>query len=238
MGQTGSGKTTLGAFLMRVRQYVLVPDAKGGDRTLDSLGWPRVRQWPLPRRYRDRVKDGEPVRVIIGIRVNSKEDFEKNAALLRKVIASVFGQGKWTLWCDEGQVLSDRRYVDAGDDLEKLLIIARDRLVSIVYSVQRPQIGRTTPAASAAYSQSDWLFVSNTRDTRVHDRLAEIAGRPAAEMRGLIEALPRYTWACIGLDPTEPIRLVTPPALRPVSTRTQSASSRDKFSTFMWGDAA
>ena len=245
LGQTGAGKSTLVMFLCSVRKYVIALDAKGHDRTLSSTGWPRYKKWPLPKSVRDQARDGEPVRVIIGGPANNDEEFKANAALLRKAIKGIWTSGKWTLWADEGQILADVRYIGAGEDLEKMLIAARDRKVSLVFCMQRPQIGRTTPAASAAISQSTWVFVSRTRDRRVHDRLAEICGRPAAEIRGLIKGLPRYAWACLSLDPYEPIRIVTPPPpkmakpskaeVAPGQETSDSPKPPSRMSVWLWG---
>lgn len=233
---TGSGKTTLGAYLCSVRKWVIALDAKGMDSTLSATGYERVGKWPLPYHLREAVRDGDPCRVIVGRPCNSDEQFEANAALLRQTLKGVWRQGSWACWADEGQLLADHRYGNAGNELEKMLIAARDRAISLVYTVQRPQIGRSTPSANAAYTQSTWLFVARTRDTKVADRLAEIAGRPAPEMRGLIASLPKFWWACLGLDPHEPIRLVKPPKLGHKGTREREAQ-RSKLSHFLWGQS-
>jgi len=234
---TGSGKTTLGAYLCSVRKWALALDAKGMDSTLAATGWQRVTKWPLPRSMRAQVRDGQVVRVVVGKRVKSDKEFDANAAMMRRVLADAWAQGRWTVWADEGQLLADRRFGDAGDRLEKMLIAARDRGISLVYAVQRPQIGRSTPSANAAFSQATWLFIARTRDDRVADRVAEIAGRPAAEMRGLIAGLPRYWWACLSLDPHEPVRLVKPPKLggKPPPGRQRQQS---QLSVWLWGAAA
>jgi hypothetical protein len=229
LGQTHSGKTTLEGGLLAVRNFVLVLDAKGHDSSLSAFGYARTSAWPLPNKYKQDIKEGYPCHVIVGRKIMTEEDFERNAALLRRVVKDVFGQGKWTLVADEGQILADTRYVGAGASLEKLLIVARDRKVSIVFAVQRPSIGRTSPAASAAFSQATWLFATHTRDQKVQDRLAEIAGRPAPEFRALLNELPKYTWACFGLDPHEPIRIIQPPKLPDVPDQHDEESGFAKF---------
>jgi hypothetical protein len=240
MGQTGSGKTVLEIFLCSVRKYVLALDAKGGDTSLSQSRWPRITRWPLPYSIRQQVKDGkEPVRIIIGKPARTKVQRTANRELLRKVVPDLWEQGKWCVVCDEGQILADRRYVGVGDELEEMLIAARDRGLSLIFTIQRPQIGRTTPAASASISQSTFVAVARTRDSRVHNRLAEIVGRPAAEVRGLIKALPQFAWAIFSLDPYDPIRIVIPPPLKPLKKNGRGeVVQTSRFSQWMWGSNA
>jgi hypothetical protein len=228
-GQTGSGKTTTGIRLIEHRPYVVALDAKGMDSSLSASGWPRINTW-LPRAVKEDIKDHRPVRIIVGGENNNDKQFEGLAALLRKSIKGIWAMGNWTLFADEGQILADTRYVGGGADIEKLLIAARDRHVSVVFSTQRPGVGLRAPTAIAAQQQATWLIVTRTRDTRVHIRLGELAGRPAKEMGQLIQHLPKFTWAVFGLDPYEPIRLVTPPPL-PKFT----APKRSRLTTALWG---
>lgn len=236
MGMNGSGKTTLEHFLLLPRKYILALDAKGYDSSLSAYGWPRTDKWPLPHSMRQAVKDGDPLRVIIGNPARSEKQWASNNVLMRRVLKDVFLQGRWTVLVDEGIIIAHRKFVDAGDTLDRLFITARDRGVSLVYGVQRPSIGRTSPAGLSAFSQSTWVAVSRTRDERVHDRVAEICGRPKAEMRGLIAALPKYCWAILGLDPHEPIRLVTPPKLKVVPK--SNATHQSRLSALVWGGVA
>lgn len=213
MGMNGSGKTTFEHLLLQPRKYVLALDAKGYDDSLTDYGWPRTDKWPLPREYRDRVKEGEPCRIIIGNPVRSEKQFTANNALMRRVLKDVFVIGNWTVLADEGLILAHQKFVGAGDSIDRLFVTARARKISLVYGVQKASIGRTSPAGLSAFSQSTWVAVSRTRDERAMDRIAEICGRPKQEMRGLISSLPKYAFAIIGLDPTEPIRIVLPPKL-------------------------
>ena len=215
MGMNGSGKTTFEHLLLAPRKYVLALDAKGYDGSLTNYGWPRTDKWPLPREMREQVRNGEPCRVILGNPARTEKQFAANNLLMRRVLKDVFLVGNWTVLADEGIILAHRKFVNAGDNLDRLFITARDRKISLVYGVQRPSIGRTSPAGLSAFSQSTWVCVSRTRDERVMERVAEICGRPKAEVMGLISALPRFAFAVLGLDPFEPIRIVLPPKLEP-----------------------
>jgi hypothetical protein len=227
---TGAGKTTLGVRLVEHRPFVAAMDAKGMDRSLSATGWPRVTTW-LPRSVREDIRDRRPVRIVLGGRNNSDADFAKLQALLIKSIKGVWAMGKWVAFCDEGQILADVRYIGGGPQIEKMLIAARDRGVSVVFGTQRPSVGQNAPTAIAAQQQSSWLFISRTRDTGVHQRLAELAGRPTAEMAQLIPRLPKYCWAALGIDPWEPIRLTIPPPL----PRRGARQPRSELSYRLWG---
>lgn len=214
IGAAGSGKTTFEHMLLSPRQWVLALDPKGHDRTLSAYpDFERTSKWPLPYEMRQRLRDGEPVHVIVGNPGRTEKEWAANSELMRRVVRDVFTIGNWTLLADEGILLAHRQFVDAGENLDRLFIAARDRLVSLVFGVQHTSLGRTGPAALPAFSQSTWVAIARTRDERVHDRMAEIVGRPKAEMRGLISALPRFVFAVVGLDPYEPIRLVKAPEL-------------------------
>jgi len=91
-----------------------------------------------------------------------------------------------------------------------MLIAARDKGLSFVSSYQAPSW--VTPHAA---KMSTWMFVSYTRDTDVVNRLAEIMGRPKAEIRGAIAGLERYSWLVVGRDPREPMRVTMPKLIVP-----------------------
>jgi len=235
-GMTGSGKSTLERFLVTPRKYVLVPDAKAGDTNLDKFGFERVQRWPLPYDKREAVRNGDPVHIIVGKVARTKAHKAQNKAIISRCLSDIWMQGKWTVILDELQLLADRRFAggQAGEDIEELLISARFRRISIMGGFQRPNISRNTPAASAQITQSMWVFVTMTRDISVHDRLAEITGRPKPEMRGMIGSLPRFHWACCSLDPSEPIRIFKPPKLEHMVPPAEGKPSRT--SSFLFGE--
>lgn len=235
-GMTGAGKTTLERFLVSPRKYVLVPDAKAGDTTLDKWRYQRVPRWPLPHDMREDLRNGEPVHVIVGKIAKTKADKVANKDIIARCLNDIWMQGKWTIVLDELQLLADRRFAGGqpGDDIEELLISARMRKISVVGGFQRPKIARNTPAASAQITQSMWVFVSMTRDIAVHDRLAEITGRPKPEMRGIIPALPRFWWACCSLDPSEPVRIFKPPKIEQLVGPVEQTQTR--ASHWLWGE--
>lgn len=242
LGMTGSGKTTCERFILTPCDFVIIPDAKAGDDNLDNFGYKRVGRWPLPLDMRHALKNREPVHVILGKVATKKTQKVANTEMLRRAVSDLWEQGGWTVGCDELQLLASRRFAggEVGDDIEELLISARFRKISVVAVFQRPSIGRDTPAASAAISQSEFIFASITRDQAVQDRIAEICSRPKPEMRGFFGSLPKYYWACFSMDPTEPVRVFLPPKLKAVAvTRANTPAGRlARGGSRFWGEQA
>lgn len=213
VGPTGAGKTNLAGHLLRDRRYVIATDPKGGDTTLRGLeryGFERIGQWPPPRKVAQRIADGEPARLIVGLPLRTPDDRVKLRALLRKTFAGVFEQGGWTLYVDELQLAADRRLMGLSPAIEENLIAARDRRVSVVTSYQRPANVPRTAADQATY-----LFVWYTRDDDTVRRLAEMMGRPRLEVRAAMAGLGslKHAVLCVSQDPSEPMLVTRPPRL-------------------------
>ena len=211
IGPTGVGKSTLAGHLLPMRRYVLALDPKGGDTTLSTLekrGFQRITSWPPPRKVREAISKGEPARLIVGQRLRARADRPKLRALLSDAIDGAFEEGGWTLYVDELQVAADRRLMNLTAGIEENLIAARDRGVSVVTSYQRPaNVPRT------ASEMSTYLFVWYTRDQDTVDRIAQMMGRPKAEIRGAIGALGRHDVAMVTNNPHDPLFLTHVPKL-------------------------
>ncbi|MGH7485667.1 MAG: hypothetical protein ACREMY_08705 [bacterium] len=208
IGPTGTGKTTFACGILPQRKYVLALDPKGGDSTLASLQVKGFRRssWPPTRQDRKDIAEGRPVRLIVGMPIVKKEDMEAHKGLLQAALDGAFEEGGWTVYLDELQMAADRRMMGLTNSIERNMIAARDRGVSMVTSFQRPAY-----VPRAASDQSTWLAVWITRDVDVVNRLAEMAGRPKAEIRGAVAGLERYDLLLFSRIPTEPIRVIHPP---------------------------
>lgn len=200
---TGQAKTTLACGIVSQRRYCLAADPKGGDSTLKSLGWPRLPKWPPPEDVYKAIEKGEPARFRLGNVVRTEADLDRLAATLRSALIGVFEEGGWTLLLDEAQVMAEEMAL--AKPMKKLLIAARDRKVSVVSLFQRP-----ADVPRALSDQASWLCVGLTRDVDVVNRLAEMMGRPAAEIRGRVEGLRTtpYSWLVASNNPRVPM-LVT-----------------------------
>lgn len=205
---TGGGKTTFCVGLLRGRKYVLAFDPKGGDSTLAGSGFERVTSWDkrlIGRKLHDNEEHNRPTRLIIGKVVQTHKDRTAHRELQALALHDAWEMGRWTTYIDELQLLTDRRFMALGDTVEEYLIAARDKGLSVVSTYQRP-----ANVPRAASDQAAWFAVGYTRDVDVVDRLGEMAGRPRAEIRGAVKALPRFCFLVFSRDPREPI-IVTKP---------------------------
>lgn len=219
IGPTGSGKTTFIGGLFNeprpLRKYVLVADPKGGDQTLGALKLERLSDWPGEREMdqilADYEKKGLPTRFVMGPGpfAGSHKDAPRWEARLRAAISdSLDGawiMGGWTYYIDELQVTADRRLLDLSAKVDRLLVSARSKGVSVVAAFQQPKW-----VTSASLTQPTWMAVGYTRDTDTVNRLAELMGRPKAEIRGALKGLDRYCWLVVGRDPREPLVVTKP----------------------------
>lgn len=215
---TGAGKTTFVGGILDGRRYVLVLDPKGGDSTLQALGFVRLPQWPGNRRMAEMVakndEDGIPSHYIVGPIVRTKEDAKALYVATKGAMDGAYEMGGWTLYADELQILTDPRMMNLRKEADEILIAARDKALSFVSSYQAPSW--VTPHAA---KMSTWCAVAYTRDTDVVNRLAEILGRPKAEIRGAIAGLDPFTWIVVGRNPREPIRVTLPDEIAAVRAR-------------------
>ncbi len=211
IGPTGVGKTTVAVQLFAHRKYVLALDPKGGDSTLGKLaarGFERIDRWPPPRNVREGIAEGKPARLIVGAPVRVEADRAKLKKLFSETLAGAFEMGGWTIYVDELQIAADQRIMNLTAQIELNLIAARDRGVSMVSSYQRP--ARVPKTAS---DQATYLFVWYTRDDDVVKRVAEMMGRPKAEVRGAIGELDEHNILMVSRNAREPMVLTSPPPI-------------------------
>jgi hypothetical protein len=196
--------------LLPTRKYVLALDPKGGDTTLSKLekvGFEKVK-WPLDDRHWRDMAEGKGGHYIIGSGIRTVDDLGKLRQMLALALRDAFDQTGWTVYIDELQIAADKRLMNLGASIERNLIAARDRKVSMVGSFQRP-----ANVPRSASEMSTWFVVYYTRDRDTVDRLAQMAGRASDQMRGLVRGLPEYCVLIFSRNPRDPI-IVTkaPPA--------------------------
>lgn len=202
---TGQGKSTVLVTLLDLRTYVLAFDPKGGDETLGKCGFPRLPRWPPPGKAYDRMARKEPVKYLVGPKINKLADRPGLAAVQAMALEGAFDDKGWTVAIDELQIAAQK--MGQADQIDNLLISARTRGVSVVSLFQRP-----ANVPRAAYEMASWIFLGLTLDTDTVNRLAEIVGRPKWQIRGVSDGLARedYSWAVLPNNPRKPIQLILP----------------------------
>jgi hypothetical protein len=203
---TGSGKSTLACHLALMRKWVIALDAKGGDETLEAAGLEQVTQWPLSRKMKERIAEGYPLRIRVGFVPRTLDDFDALKDLLRRVLESIWLDGRWTVIVDELQITADRKMFNLGALIEKLLVGARSKLLSVISLYQAPAWVPT-----AASRQATYIFIYPTRDIAVIKTIADKIGRPWKELKEVLDNTPRYHFVCASLNPLDPLVMSSPP---------------------------
>lgn len=213
-GPTGCGKSTFVGGLLDLRKYVLVADPKGGDETLAALGLDRLSQWPGNRAMDKKLEKNDrakkPSRYIIGPIVSTSEDRPKLRKAIADSLVGAHDMGGWTYYLDELQVAADRRMLNLSGEIDNVLVAARSKGISLIVAMQQPKW-----VTSASLTQPTWFAVAGTRDTDTVNRLAELMGRPKAEIRGALRGLEKHCWTVVGRDPYEPIIVTKPDEIKP-----------------------
>ena len=188
---------------------MLAADPKGGDETLGALRLESLPDWPGDRKMDELLahheRKGLPTLFRVGPVVQVEKDLERMRHAIADSLDGAWRMGGWTYYIDELQVVADRRLLDLSAKVDKLLVSARSKGVSVVYSFQQPKW-----VTSASLTQPTWLAVGYTRDTDTTNRLAELMGRPKAEIRGALRGLDRFCWLVVGRDPREPLVVTKP----------------------------
>jgi hypothetical protein len=206
IGPTGQGKTTTGIQIAGLRKYVLALDAKGGDSTLEAMGWDRIPSWPPPKKIREDIEDGKPARLVVGMKARTEQEMATLVRSIRDAINAAFAEGGWTVVVDELQITA--QFMALGRLVERNLIAARDRASSVMTMYQAPS---WVPTASTR--QATWGIVYPTRDTDVIKALAAKFGRDRRELEEALYELPDFHVLVVGLNPRMPMVLTTSPKL-------------------------
>ena len=201
---TGGGKSTLAARIASTRKFVLAFDVKGGDKTLKKLKWERITKWPPTRAEREDMQDGKPYRRIVGSTDKSPAGTLKRYALCKQILRDCQTEGGWTLLATDAKILMHPKFGALWDDVEELLLLARDMDVSVMTDMQR-----VSGQPRETSDQATWLAAGYTRDRDAVNRISEMMGRSAPQIRGAMEALGElpYGFLIVNRDPRKPILL-------------------------------
>ena len=203
---TGEGKTTAALGLLSLRKWVLALDPKGEDDTLTAGGYRRIDSWPPPGDVREDIANGRPARLIIGGAARSRDDRLKLRAAMADAVEGARGEGGWTVYADEFQILADQRMFGLGQKIEELLITARTRGTSVLTSFQSPA---WVPKASTR--QASFTAFWGTHDRASIKNVAEAMGRDWRQLEAAVDELPRFYLLVIPKQIREPMILTNPP---------------------------
>jgi energy-coupling factor transporter ATP-binding protein EcfA2 len=205
VGPTGCGKTTVAVGITSLRKWVIALDPKGGDKTLKKSGYTPVADWPLPKPIRNDIADGKSARLVMGFKPRTMPEIDKLKALLRDTMEGIWIDGGWTVQADEAQILADRKMMNLGSHMEKMLVAARDKNISMVSLFQAPA---WVPTATTR--QATFIFIFPTRDVDVIKSLAAKIGRNWRDLEQILHAIPDHYCIVSGLNPREPLILTKP----------------------------
>jgi energy-coupling factor transporter ATP-binding protein EcfA2 len=205
IGPTGCGKTTAAVGIAKLRRWVIALDPKGGDTTLSDSGFRRVREWPLPKDVLQDVAEGRSARVVQGFMPRKMAEFTVLKELLRDTIEGVWLDGGWTVIVDETQIACDRKMMNLGPQVEKMLVAARDKKLSTITLFQAPA---WVPTATTR--QATWIIIFPTRDETVIKTLAAKIGRDWHDLKYILHMLPDHHCVIAGLNPRDPLVLTKP----------------------------
>lgn len=170
IGPTGRGKSTLALQLVKDRPYVVALDAKGGDETLQAIGWEVSYQWPVVNEQ-ERLEKGYPIRVLLRPSQWGRARLREAHDLFSRCLQDCLESTNWTVYIDELRLTSEGRTIDLGPDIEVAYMVGRGRKVSMISSTQAP---RWVP--KAAYDQASHQFHWPIIDDEARKRQAEISG--------------------------------------------------------------
>lgn len=205
VGPTGCGKTTFAVGITRLRKWVLALDAKGGDSTLKKSGYTPVNSWPLPKEIRNDVAEGKAARLVMGFMPKAVAEFETLKTLLRETLEGIWIDGGWTVEIDEAQIACDRKMMNLSGHVEKLLVAARDKRLSVLTLFQAPA---WVPTATTR--QATWVVIFPTRDVDVIKTLAAKIGRDWRDLQAILHEIPDHYCIVAGLNPRDPLILTKP----------------------------
>lgn len=182
VGPTGSGKTTLALAVLPIRRYVLALATKPQDDTMTRLSkaesWPVVREWPPPRKYRQRDQ------LIVWPPFSARSRRVQQDVLYRTIV-SAFEQGGWTIFADELFYLC--RYLGMTDPLEMIWTQGRSVGITLVGGTQRP-----AHVPLLAYDQATHLFFWRDNDETNLRRIGGLGGLNSADIRRTVSTLPKH----------------------------------------------
>lgn len=168
VGPTGSGKSFVAFDLLEARAdrrdaHVIAFGTKRRDKTLEELGWPRIKSWPPDYEHR------ELRRVVLWPDYLSSSKAIENRPIYVHALDEILEEGGWTVYLDEAAYFVETLKMRA--QLDEYWNTARSAGITVVSSSQG-----VSWVPRAALTEQQWLFIFHLTDEDVRTRAAEIAG--------------------------------------------------------------
>src|SRR5258708_37676910 len=125
---------------------------------------------------------------------------------MRQGVEMARGQGGWTLYVDEFQIVADARMFGLGKPIEKLLISARKNRTSVVTAFQA---AAWVPKASTR--QATFCVIWPTRDEKMIRAVAEAMGRDWRELGAAVGEVAQIFGPVVPKQVRGPLLLGYPP---------------------------
>lgn len=170
IGPTGCGKTTLARELLPIRRYVVAFAVKREDDSLETLGWPIIRDWPPTKNHE---------RMILWPKIDTQESFQKQHEVFKRALWGMFSAGRWTIYADDLKYMSGVLKLD--QPIRAIAEQGRSAKLTLVSCVQRP-----SRVPVEVYTDVGHLFIWRPGDGRDMKRLMEIAGAGPIDVREML----------------------------------------------------
>lgn len=195
VGQTGSGKSTLGLELCKLvgsrrgrdgrPSRVVVLATKRRDATIDSLGWPVIKEWP--------PSYGQEHCVVWPQITQASGRAERHRAIFLPLMDRVYDEGGQCIYIDEEAYFE--RQLPAGMGLaptmEQFWSEARSSRITVIATTQRPR-----NVSRLMWSEPSWVMLFPPDDLDDLARVAELAGR-RREVIVIADQLGPWEFLCI-----------------------------------------
>jgi len=201
IGPTGAGKTTLALNLLPLRTYVTVLATKPRDETLDRFS--KSHDYVTLKTWKHKLSAEKYPRRILWPDSRSLYAAEAQRREFQTAMASIYDQGSWCTYVDEGWILSQPLRMQ--NELKTFLLQGRSMDLSLVLATQRPA---WIPVE--VYDQSTHLFFWRDNDETNLSRISGVSFGSSALIQRIVSQLERHEVLYINTRDNTMLRTMSP----------------------------
>ncbi len=197
IGPKGYGKTTVLLELAKRRQYIVILANKVRDQTLETFikanNFDQITSWDK--------RDLRKYKIVLWPKFEGLHSFDTQAKVYRDAIngtskdTGIFRQGNWTVALDEMLYLTGSDGIGLDKEVKMLYTQGRSNGISLLAGSQRP---RDVP--QVMLSQADHYIYFQVVDDYEINRLAQVVGNVANEVRKIVPSLRKYEFMYINKE--------------------------------------